>query len=229
MRLEDAHVQHALLTHHHADHTSGVSDLLRLCPDATIYKYPDSSETQHPIYQPIYDNQLFIVPGATLCALHTPGHTPDHVAFHLPDEDVLFTGDAVLGHGTTVFDDLELYMISLRRLQTLIPPTTRIYPGHGAVVDDGPARIEQYIRHRETREEEVKRALSMDGASVGVSVKDIVQAVYPELPPELVFAAEEGVKLILEKLNREGIVVPSEHRPQHQGPNGNGLWRLLSK
>jgi hypothetical protein len=75
-----------LLTHWHGDHTGGVPDLLRLYPElgGSIYKNLPS-KTQ----QPIYDGQLFEVEGATIRAVHTPGHSDDHMCFVLEEEQAL--------------------------------------------------------------------------------------------------------------------------------------------
>lgn len=82
-------MQQALLTHWHGDHVNGVQDLLKICPQAQVFKHqPDEGETD------IQDGQVFKVEGATLTACHTPGHTVDHMAFVLQEEDALFTGDS---------------------------------------------------------------------------------------------------------------------------------------
>lgn len=81
----------ALITHWHGDHVNGIADLLRICPKATIYKH-DPGEGQ----MGIEEGQVFTTDGATLKALHTPGHTMDHMAFVLEEEDAIFTGDSML-------------------------------------------------------------------------------------------------------------------------------------
>lgn len=86
---ENATVQQVLLTHWHGDHVGGISDLKRLCPQVIVHKH-DPEDGQ----EDIYDGQVFCVEGATLKACHTPGHTYDHMAFIVEEEDALITGDS---------------------------------------------------------------------------------------------------------------------------------------
>lgn len=97
---EKATIHQALLTHWHGDHVGGVKDLLGICPQANIYKHqPDEDEG----YAGIVDGQVFSVEGATLKALFSPGHTQDHMAFVLEEEDAIFTGDSKLFQITRTF------------------------------------------------------------------------------------------------------------------------------
>ena len=89
---EKATVHQALLTHWHGDHVGGINDLLRLCPQARVYKHQPNEEGQ----EDITDGQVFSVEGATLKAFFAPGHTEDHMAFVLEEEDAIFTGDSEL-------------------------------------------------------------------------------------------------------------------------------------
>ncbi|EEH09144.1 metallo-beta-lactamase superfamily protein [Histoplasma capsulatum G186AR] len=214
LAAEKATVKHALLTHWHRDHVGGVADLLKMCPEAQVYKH-DGREGQ----LTIEDGQIFQVQGATLRAIHTPGHTTDHVSFLLEDENALFTGDNVLGHGTAVFENLVLYLSTLEKMRNL--GAGRGYPGHGAVIEDCEAKITEYIDHRRQREEEVFRVLNFGGLGNGnvraataaqgkpraLSPADLVAVIYPDLAEELRLSASHGVLQVLLKLEGEGKVI----------------------
>ncbi|HZC45623.1 MAG TPA: MBL fold metallo-hydrolase, partial [Candidatus Acidoferrum sp.] len=149
--------------------------------------------------------------GATLRAVFTPGHAPDHLCYYLEEERALFTGDVVLGAGTTVIPDdsgdLGEYMDSLRRLLALDPET--IYPAHGPVIRDPKGKIREYIAHRELRERQVLEAL--DGAG-WLEAMAIVKKIYIDVPEYLHPAAASSVRSHLKKLVREGRVVEHEKR-----------------
>ncbi|KAK4993500.1 hypothetical protein LTR50_000430 [Elasticomyces elasticus] len=120
----------------HGDHTGGVPDLLRmyLHLDDSIYKNDPSAAQQH-----IEDGQVFRVEGATLYAVHTPGHSHDYMSFVLEEEQAIFTGDNVLGHGTSAVEDLGLCMKTLRKLETYYCDIG--YPAHGAVIKHLPSKL----------------------------------------------------------------------------------------
>jgi glyoxylase-like metal-dependent hydrolase (beta-lactamase superfamily II) len=117
----------------------------------------------------------------------------------------VFTGDHVLGRGTTVVEwpggDMGDYLASLRLLRDLGPE--RLYPGHGPPVPDAVARVEAYLAHRLEREAQVLAALDAGDRTPG----EIVARVYAEVDPSLHPAAELSVRAHLAKLVREGRVV----------------------
>ena len=215
---EKANVEQAILTHWHHDHVDGVQDLLGLCPGARVHKHsPDS--LQHAITH----GQEFCVEGATLQAIHCPGHTVDHVALVLKEEDAMFTGDNVLGHGTAVFEDLRTYLESLEQMRRSF--SGRAYPAHGAVIEDGPGKIKEYIKHREQRENQILQTLTdhrktSATSSATMSPMDLVRSIYKGVPTSLHEAAAGGVRQVLQKLLLEGKVLQSDD---------NLLWEVADR
>ena len=131
------------------------------------------------------------------------------MALVLEDEDAMFTGDNVLGHGTAVFEDLAAYMNSLERMQHEF--SGRAYPGHGAVIEDGRAKVREYIAHRKEREGQILQAMASDGEKkTDWKSMEIVKIVYKEYPESLHEPAEKGVVQVLDKLEGEGKVVKDE-------------------
>ena len=199
---ENATIDRVILTHWHPDHVGGVKDVLTHAPEAKVYKNrPEAGQ------EAITDGQVFETEGATLKAFHCPGHAVDHMALVLADEDAMFTGDNVLGHGTAVFEDLAVYMDSLERMQHQF--SGRGYPGHGAVIEDGKAKVREYISHRKEREEQIlgtmKGQKSVEDGE-GWSSMGIVKVVYAQYPEHLHSPAEGGVVQVLKKLDGEGRV-----------------------
>lgn len=212
---EQASIDQAILTHWHPDHVGGVNDLLELSPKIKIYKNQPSEGQSD-----VKDGQTFAIQGATLRAFHCPGHTTDHMAFVLEEEDAMFTADNVLGHGTAVFEDLAAYMDSLNRMQHQF--SGRAYPGHGAVIDQGKAKIEQYIKHRQEREVQVLSVLNQEPPDGGKAWRsmDLVKVIYKDVPENLHIPAEGGVFQVLKKLEKEGKV---------QNHSDVKMWTLKSK
>lgn len=136
------------------------------------------------------------------------------MSFLLVEENALFTGDTVLGHGTTVFEDLGEYMKSLERLQGL--GASRLYPAHGAVVEDAGRKLNEYVRHRRLRENQILKVLAQKqegskvaglwGGSSGSTSMEIVKTIYSDVSVELHRAAEGGTLQVLGKLEGEGKV-----------------------
>lgn len=196
-----------ILSHWHDDHVGGVQEVLNVAEKGCqVYKFPRSDVTETNSFNKIVDGQTFEVEGATLTAIHTPGHTTDHVILHLKEDNSIFSGDCILGEGTTVFEDLHDYMLSLKKILEIKPKT--IYPGHGPVISDPIERLEYYISHREERERQIVEALKSGPAKK--SPMDIVKIVYTETSEDLYPAAAKNVIHHLEKLVKEGKVKQDE-------------------
>jgi ribonuclease/clavin/mitogillin len=201
LEKEKITIDRVILTHWHHDHIQGVPDLLEHSPTTKIYK-----NDPHEGWLDISDGQKFETEGATLRAYHCPGHTTDHMALILEEEDAMFTGDNVLGQGTAVFEDLASYMKSLDGMSKQFKG--RAYPGHGPVIKDGPAKVLEYIKHRKQREQQVLDVLAQDKKD-GWSSMDIVKVIYKDYPESLWEPAEKGILQILDKLKKEGKVTYS--------------------
>ncbi|KAK6200601.1 hypothetical protein LQW54_009720 [Pestalotiopsis sp. IQ-011] len=207
---ENVSIKSALLTHWHHDHLDGVPDLLRLSPGTTVFKHDP-----HDGWLDIEHGQTFEVEGATLKAVHTPGHATDHMVFVLEEENALFTGDNVLGQGTAVFEDLATYLQSLEQMSKLV--SGRGYPGHGPVLPDVTAKVFEYISHRYEREKQVLQTLDSakeysvipptgNAARDAWSPIELVKVIYAAYPENLHGPAVSGIVQVLEKLRKDGKV-----------------------
>ena len=198
VRREAGEVGAILLTHRHPDHAPAAGRLGALTGARVLAFHAQAGE------EPLRDDTVIEGGGVVLRAIHTPGHTPDHFAFHEPSSGVLFTGDAVLGRGTSVIDppegDMADYVRSLHRMLALHPRT--IHPGHGQTVPSGEAKLHEYLEHRESRERQVLHGLRAGPRTP----EELVPLIYQDYPPELHPAAARSVLAHLIKLEHEGRV-----------------------
>ena len=81
------------------------------------------------------------------------------------------------------------------------------------MIEDGRARIEEYIAHRKQREKEILQALEDIGKEA--TSMELVKVVYRDVPEDLHVAAADGVVQILRKLEGEGKVAPRRHERWH--------------
>jgi glyoxylase-like metal-dependent hydrolase (beta-lactamase superfamily II) len=184
-----------VVTHDHPDHAPGAPALAARVR-APLYAFRLEGAER------LRDGQVVRAGDVSLRAVHTPGHTSDHVVLFEAGSGALFTGDAVVGRGTSFIDppggDLVQYLRSLERMRGLGART--IYPGHGPVVFDAPAKLDEYVRHRAEREEQVVAALVAGPATI----TDMVEQIYDAYPAEVRPLAARSVLAHLLKLEAEG-------------------------
>jgi glyoxylase-like metal-dependent hydrolase (beta-lactamase superfamily II) len=194
-----------VLTHDHSDHAGAVAGLR-----AEIGEVP--------VHAVRFQADVVIAGGDVVGpfdVVATPGHAPDHVAFVAGE--VAFTGDAVLGEGSVfVAPDpgaLQGYLDGLARLRALA--LRQIAPGHGPLVDDPKAKIDQYVAHRMERERRLLTALD-DGLR---TIDELLDAAWADAPAVLRPAAAVTLAAHLDKLEREGRLPGDVERPAW-----NPLW-----
>jgi glyoxylase-like metal-dependent hydrolase (beta-lactamase superfamily II) len=205
---EAIEVAAVLVTHDHEDHAEGAAAFAERA-GAPLWAWRLNGAAH------LADGKRFAVPGAELTALHTPGHSADHVVFFEPDAGALFTGDAVVGRGTSFIDppdgDLVRYLASLHRMLDVQPRTT--YPGHGPVLTDAKAVLRGYLAHREEREAQVVAALQAGDHTVD----DVVARIYADHPDDVRPLAARSVTAHLLKLEHDG-------RAQRSGGGATQTW-----
>lgn len=207
--LDEANTSLALVlvTHGHVDHVSGCEAIAARWPDVEFAKmpWPDRDGRYRVRWTPIHDNQFVGSDETTLRAIHTPGHSPDHVCLIEEATGTVFCGDLLQKHGTVVIPpsaggSLAQYLASLQRLVTLRPQ--RLLPAHGPAIDDPLPMIERTVAHRRTRERHVLAAVRAGHDTV----EKVVGAVYAGLEPALSNFAHETALAHLIKLEEEGRV-----------------------
>ncbi|WIG58683.1 MAG: MBL-fold metallo-hydrolase superfamily [Ktedonobacterales bacterium] len=204
-----------LITHGHPDHVEGAARLRELT-GAPVLAWSRAGSPQADAL--LADEQVFLIGGRQVRALHTPGHRFDHLCFLLEDAGALFAGDLVAGVGTVVIappeGDLAEYMASLRRLLAL--ELRVILPAHGPQIDEPRTLLEQYIAHRNEREAQVLAGL----AAGPVTVDALVASIYADVDPRLHPMAALSLTAHLLKLEREGRVA------READATGTERWRL---
>ncbi|ODN03730.1 Beta-lactamase-like protein 2, partial [Orchesella cincta] len=210
-------LERIIVTHWHKDHVGALDDLKNAIfskyqKPPPIHKFKRMEKPEHDVLPDGYtrvnlkDNEQFKTDGATLEVMFTPGHTSDHASLYLHEEKAVFSGDNILGEGTSTFEDLYDYMKSLERILEADPKI--IYPGHGPVVEQPKDVIKFYLKHRREREQQILD--TMKAHQKPITSMEIVSVVYTETPKQLWRAAELNVihhldKLIKEKRVRQNV------------------------
>jgi glyoxylase-like metal-dependent hydrolase (beta-lactamase superfamily II) len=169
-----------VVTHTHPDHSPGAEPLRRrLRPDVLVLGYeerdgfdPDAT---------IGDGHVIEGCEFHLRAVHTPGHASNHLCYLLEEEALLFSGDHIMNGSTVVITppdgNMATYLSSLALVKDL--RVRAIAPGHGDLIADPDAKLDEYVTHRLERESLVAAALAAAGRPV--TVEDLVSTVYADV------------------------------------------------
>jgi len=205
--LDGARLSQVLVTHTHVDHASGAVAIAQRMPHVRFLKmpWPEQDAQWHVRWEPLKDGESIAVGDSVVTAVHTPGHSPDHLCFWDADARQLFCGDLAWKGSTVVIPpshggDVSAYLASLDRILLLAP--AKMLPAHGPVIEQPAELLRAYIEHRHVREQQV-----LDAIRAGLThVDEMVSRIYPTLEPPLVSMAAESVLAHLMKLEREGKV-----------------------
>lgn len=205
-----------VLTHHHGDHLGGVEHLVRRTGLPVWAHARTADRCPVPVARLLNDGDVLELAGPLPMkwkVLHTPGHARGHLTFVDEASRAAIVGDMVAGVGTIVIDppegEMAEYLRQLERLEQL--PVRTIYPAHGPVIPDGPAKLREYALHRAWREAKVLEAIESFGAA-GAEVHDVVPKAYDDVAAFIWPIAERNTVAIVEKLAAEKKIVFSGAR-----------------
>jgi glyoxylase-like metal-dependent hydrolase (beta-lactamase superfamily II) len=202
------HVAGIVLTHRHIDHSAGAPRLAELT-GASVRAVDPSRRLGG---EGLAAGDVLDSSGCELRVIATPGHTDDSVCLHLPADNVVLTGDTVLGRGTAVIADdgsLGDYLESLHRLRALTEETglSALLPGHGPLLADPAGVLDFYLTHRAERLDEVRAAVAAGDRAPA----EIVPRVYAAVDPALWPFAESSVRAQLRYLRDHGELGADVH------------------
>jgi glyoxylase-like metal-dependent hydrolase (beta-lactamase superfamily II) len=223
--LKHENVTHILLTHCHGDH-SGAAEAFHTRTGAPTCGMPraandPASGKKGPSGRSFAVPVRFDIPlrhgdkvagdGWEIEAIHTPGHAPDHLCFYMPGQNILLSGDHVMGWNTSVIAPPEGHMGSyMRSLELLMGRSEACYfPGHGGPVHEPQRFVKALIFHRRWRESEIAECLR-DGIT---TIGEMVPRMYNGIEPALAGAAAMAVFAQLEYMAEKGMVATREPGP----------------
>jgi ribonuclease/clavin/mitogillin len=198
-----------IITHRHHDHSGGARSLHEatgapIVAHAIELEYLEQDEEERKAVKvdiAVEGGEILDLGGLSLHYIHAPGHTLGSIVIFVPERSALFTGDNVLGMGSTVVmpdqGNMKMYLQSLHEMIALRPRV--IYPGHGPIIPNAVAKLERSIQHRQEREQQIVETLR-EGTHTLDSLRN---ALYPELHEHLRSMARSQLKSHLIKLENE--------------------------
>ena len=193
-----------LCTHTHMDHAPGAARLKQLSSAAVAAMGPPRTDHdfQLSVDRVLSDGDLIEITGASIRALHTPGHASNHLCYLL--SGMLFTGDHIMQGSTVVIwppdGNMRAYVDSLRNLLKL--DLAILAPGHGRLIDDPHDELNRLIEHRLRREDKVRKAVARVGA--GATLQSLLPYAYDDVSKSLYKWAAMSLQAHLDKLVEDG-------------------------
>lgn len=227
-------VTHIVATHTHRDHTPASAAIQAITGAPTVGAGPHtyardlhigeinpldaSADTQFQPDLTLNDRDSIEGPDWTLTAIATPGHTANHLAFALPEDRLLFSGDHVMAWATSIVAPPDGAMGDyIRSLEILGHREERLYlPGHGGPITNAPSFVRDYLDHRLAREAAILRGLDR----LTETIPDLVRSIYIGLDSRLIGAASLTVLAHLEHLVERGQIFTDG------APSISGRYRL---
>lgn len=198
-------ISEIVLTHRHDDHSAGAPRLAELT-GAPVHALDPAHRLGS---EGLAAGDVIDSSGCELRVITTPGHTSDSVCLHLAADNIVLTGDTVLGRGTAVIADdgsLSDYLASLRELRALADETglSSLLPGHGPLLASPERVLDFYLTHRAERLDEVRAALAAGDRTPA----EIVARVYADVDRALWRSAQVSVRAQLRYLRDHGELPP---------------------
>ncbi|MDA0768879.1 MAG: MBL fold metallo-hydrolase [Chloroflexi bacterium] len=204
-------IEAIICTHRHGDHIGGAGRLSEVTGGAIACATDerdaiDADLKSGQVGRVFQEGDSIDLGGATLDFIPTPGHTMGSLCIVHRENGVLFSGDMILGTGTTVVSpehgDMTSYIESMRKLLTY-DGLTMIAPGHGPIINTPYEKFQELIDHRLQREEQILKLVS-DGTG---TVDALLEAIYVGgIHPNLHDTAKNQILSHLAKLERESKV-----------------------
>lgn len=197
--MADADEVVVLLTHGHGDHAAAAPAVASALSVPVL-----GPRTVAEVTLPLSDGDVVETDVGELVAVHTPGHTPDHLCFHWPRRRALFAGDLLLGRGDTTWvadypGCVADYLKSLKRLREL--DLDVIYPAHGPALENPTEALDRFEGHRRRRIRQVRHALQ---AAPSATPGELLRRVYGEaLTHAMEGAAMKSLEALLDHVRRE--------------------------
>lgn len=202
-----------IVTHRHAPHWGNAPAIQKACGNPPIIaSFIEKASIEErmqgaKVDRPVADGETLSLGDLTLEFIDAPGHTYGSLAVFIRESRALFSGDTVMGSGTSVVNpgegEISLFLQTMDKFLRYDPAV--IYPGQGPVVTEPRAKLNELILHRKQREQQIVNLLKTGPRSV----EQLAAALYSGLNERIENLAKNQIKSHLIKLEKEARVAAS--------------------